>query len=204
MNLVINDIYELKRLIRRRRRLGHDRFDEIWDGVYVMSPQPNNEHFVLAGLLNHILLSALDRDRVIAITQGGNLSDRPDDWKKNFRCPDGLVFLRGNRAEDRGSHWFGGPDFAIEIISPRDRSREKFDFYASVHVGELLLVDRRPWRLELYRLNEGAYETVGKSTLARPDILESQTLGLNFRLIPGERRPQIEVSCPADGRTWLA
>jgi Uma2 family endonuclease len=204
MNLVINDLYELKRLIRRRRRLGHDRFDEVWDGVYFMSPQPNTEHFVLAGLLTHVLLSAINRDRVIAITPGGNLSDRSEDWTKNFRCPDVLVFLKGNRAEDRGSHWFGGPDFAIEIISPRDRSREKFDFYASVGVGELLLVDRRPWRLELYRLADGVYELIGKSDLARPEILESQTLGLNFRLIPGETRPQIEVTCPADGRTWLA
>ncbi len=29
---------ELKRLIRQRRDSGSDRWDEVWDGVYVMPP----------------------------------------------------------------------------------------------------------------------------------------------------------------------
>jgi Uma2 family endonuclease len=204
MNLVINDIYEFKRLIRRRRRLGHDRFDEVWDGVYVISPPRDNEHYLLTGRLTHIFISAIEEDRAITIVLGGNVSDRPDRWKKNFRCPDGLVFLRGNPAEDRGSHWFGGPDFATEIISPRDRSREKFDFYAKVGVRELLLVDRKPWRLELYRLVGGRFEPTGTSEPDGGEILTSAVLDLTFRLVPGQTRPQIEVACPADGRTWLA
>jgi Uma2 family endonuclease len=204
MNLVINDLHELKRLIGQRRRFGHDRFDEVWDGVYVISPPRDNEHCLLAGRLIHILISAIDQDRALAIAIGGNVSDRPDRWKKNFRCPDGLVILPGSRAEDRGSHWFGGPDFAVEIISPGDRSREKFDFYAKVGVRELLLVDRKPWRLELYRLAAGQFEPAGISEPGSEELLTSDVLDMTFRLVAGQTRPQIEVACPADGRTWLA
>jgi hypothetical protein len=33
-----------EKLKRERALTGADRFDEVWDGVYVMSPLPNNEH----------------------------------------------------------------------------------------------------------------------------------------------------------------
>ena len=76
---------------------------------------------------------------------GCNVSDQPERWKRNYRCPDVAVFLPGNPAEDRGTHWYGGPDFAAEVHSRFDRSRKKFGFYAKVGVRELLLVDRHPW-----------------------------------------------------------
>ena len=57
-----------------------------------------------------------------------------------------------------GTFWYGGPDFAVEVISPFDRSRKKFEFYARVGVRELLLVNRKPWSLELYRLDRGRAE----------------------------------------------
>ncbi len=202
--LFIGDLDELSRIIRQRRRSGASRFDEVWEGVYVMSPQPNNEHLILASLLSFAFHSGVDPSRVVAITQGGNVSDRHEGWRKNFRCPDVLVFLAGNPAEDRGSHWLGGPDFAVEILSPRDRSRKKFAFYAGVGVRELLLVDRKPWRLELYRLVDGSYEAAGTSEPDRPEVVTSHVLDLNFRLDPGTPRPRIEVSRPADGMTWIA
>jgi len=49
----------------------------------------------------------------------------------------------------------GGPDFAVEILNPGDRTPEKLPFYASVNVRELLVVDRDPWSLELFRLCDG-------------------------------------------------
>jgi Uma2 family endonuclease len=103
------------------------------------------------------------------------------------------VFLPGNPAEDRGSHWFGGPDLAVEITSRFDRSREKFDFYAKVGIRELLLVDRRPWQLELHRRNGDRRELVGRTGLDDPFALSSRVLPLTFRLISGPSRPKIEV-----------
>ena len=73
------------------------------------------------------------------------MSSRSQRWKRNFRCPDVAVFLPDNPAEDRKTHWFGGPDFAVEIQSPFDRSREKFGFYAKVGVACWMFVTCRPW-----------------------------------------------------------
>ena len=50
------------------------------------------------------------------------------------------------------SHICGPADFLVEIISPGDKSRDKLAFYAELGVRELLVVDRYPWSLELYRL----------------------------------------------------
>ena len=136
---------------------------------------------------------------------GCNVSDRPRRWKRNYRCPDVAVFLPGNPAEDRNTHWFGGPDFAVEILSPYDRSRQKFGFYAKVGVRELMLVAHRPWTLELYRLAGKDFELVGESD---PSVdsppLSSEVLNLGFRLIPGDPRPQIEVSKAEGNLRWLA
>ncbi len=198
----------LKRIVRRRQITGADRFDEVWDEVYVLSPLANNEHQKLASKLLIALDAVVGGDERfnIFIFAGANVSDRGDDWTKNYRCPDVLVFLPGNPAEDRETHWLGGPDFAVEILSRGDRAREKFAFYARVGVRELLLVERRPWGLELYRLVGDDYELVGKSDLEDPALLPSIVLPLSFRLVlvPGEPRPHVELA-KADGtQRWLA
>jgi len=193
---------DMKRILRERRRNGGDRYDEVWDGVYVMSPIADNDHQGIALDFAIAIRGATDGDRSIRVYPGANVSDRADDWTRNYRCPDVLVFLPGNPAEDRRTHFLGGPDFAVEILSPRDRSRKKFAFYAKVGVRELLLVDRAPWKLELYRLRDEAYELAGTSTLDRPEALASSVLPLSFRLLPGEPRPEVEATRPADGLVW--
>jgi Uma2 family endonuclease len=201
--VVVLDPRDLKKIIRERRSTGADRLDEVWNGVYVMSPSADNLHQFLAGMFVHTILQAVGDDRQLVVLPGANVSDREDDWRRNYRCPDVLVFLPGNPAEDRGTHYRGGPDFAVEVLSERDRSRKKLGFYAAVGVRELLLVDRRPWRLELYRRIDGALECAGTSDPARPDYLTSAVLDLNFRLLAGEPRPRIEVSLPDFVRAWL-
>jgi Uma2 family endonuclease len=185
---------ELKRLIRGRRDSGGDRWDEVWDGVYVMPPLADNEHQRLGLDLAISHRNALGPDDRIQIFAGCNVSDQPKRWRRNYRSPDVAVFLPGNPAEDRGSHWFGGPDFAVEVMSRFDRSREKFGFYAKVGVRELLLVDRRPWQLELYRRENLRWDLVGRLSLDDPQVLSSQVLPLTYRLITGATRPKIEVA----------
>ena len=146
---------ELKRLIRRRRRSGGDRYDEVWDGVYVMAPLADNEHQRLGTRAGDRLPErARTGSNGLQIFAGCNVSDQPKRWKRNYRCPDVAVFLPGNPAEDRGSHWFGGPDFAVEVISRFDRVPREVRLLAKVGVRELLLVDRQPWQLELYRSDD--------------------------------------------------
>jgi hypothetical protein len=91
----------------------------------------------------------------------------------------------------------------VEIISEDDRSREKLSFYAAVGVRELLLIDRDPWALELYRLRDGELDGVGRSTLDRPDTLLSTVVPLSFRLVPGDAHPRIEVTRADGGQGWV-
>jgi Uma2 family endonuclease len=203
MKMVILDPNTQKKLIRERRSTGGDRFDEVWEGVYVMSPSADNLHQYLAGKLVSIIDQALEASETTKLFPGVNISDREVDWKTNYRCPDVAVFLATNPAQDRGTHWLGGPDFAIEIISPHDRTRRKLPFYAKVGVRELLILDRNPWSLELYRRSEGTLRSVGKSNLEQPAALSSEVLPLTFRILQADPQPRIEISLHDGSRNWL-
>ena len=137
------------------------------------------------------------------VRAGVNVSDREHDWGKNFRCPDVVVYLNDTKAVNHNTFWYGGPDFAVEIVSPGDRSREKLDFYAKVGTRELLIVDRKPWALELYRLQDETLTRVGKSTLTKRDWLASEVVPLKFRLVAGKSRPEIEAVHGTTRKKWL-
>jgi Uma2 family endonuclease len=202
MAALIQDVDLSRQLIAERRRLGHDRFDEVWEGVYVMNPLPNNEHQELQGHLNSLLQTVVWESQLGRVMPGANISDRQAGWKKNYRCPDVVVFLRGSKAIDCDTFWFGGPDFAVEIASPGDRSREKLEFYAKVGTRELLLVDRKPWALELYRLDSEKLLRVARSTLAKRDWLTSEVVPLKWRLTAGKTRPEIEAVHTSSRKKW--
>ncbi|MEX1098351.1 MAG: Uma2 family endonuclease [Planctomycetales bacterium] len=189
-------------LIAERRRTGADRHDEVWDGVYVMSPLANNEHQRLVTRLAYVLADVIEPDGTGSVFAGVNVSDRQDEWMRNYRCPDVAVFLAGTSAEDRDTHWFGGPDFAVEVVSEGDRSRDTLDFYAKVGTRELLIVDRDPWALELYRLDDGVLKSAGRSTVAAAAVLESEVVPLTFRLVAGDSRPRIEIAHAAGDGRW--
>lgn len=193
MAMLILDRYEQKRILRDRREAGVDRFDEVWDGVYVVGPVRDNEHQLVISDLALAIGRVLDDPETARIYAGVNVSDRATGWKKNYRIPDIAVYLPDNPALDRKTHWLGGPDFAAEVITPADQTRKKLGFYAEVGVREILLVDRRPWRLELYRWSEVGWIQYGWSDLERPDAISSSVLPLTFHLLPDEPRPRITV-----------
>ncbi len=115
-----SDLEEQLRAERHAR--GLDRWDEIWEGTYVMPPFPNDEHQFLQSRLNTILDLVIGMRGLGEVRAGVNVSDRVDDWTKNYRCPDLAVFLNGTKARNLKTHWLGGPDFAIEVVSPDDSS----------------------------------------------------------------------------------
>lgn len=188
--------------LRVRQESGGDRYDEVWDGVYLMSPLANIEHQVLATRLAAVFQIAIGPDSAGIAIAGVNVSDREDGWIQNYRCPDVAVVLPGCPAKNCETHWWGGPDFLVEIVSEDDRSRQKLEFYAGIGVRELLIIDRLPWALELYRLESGELQSVGQSMVDSTLQLQSLVLPLNFRLVPGDTRPVIEIT-HSDGRqTW--
>lgn len=190
-------------LIAERQASGVDRYDEVWEGVYMMAPLANNEHQDLQSRLAGAIQNLVGWAGPERVHAGANVSDRDQDWIQNYRIPDVVVTYPGGAARDCGTHWCGGPDFCVEIASPGDRSRDKLDFYARIGVRELLLIDRSPWALELHRLAAGRLELVGRSDLTIPDALVSSVLPASFRLVPGAHRPVIEVAHRDGLQRWL-
>jgi hypothetical protein len=188
--------------IVQRQAIGLDRYDEVWDGVYVMSPSANDEHQEIVGGFTTVLTIVIDWAGLGKVRPGVNVSDRIEGWTQNYRIPEALVFLNANPARNLQTHWVGGPDFGVEVLSEGERAREKFDFYAKVSMREILVVDRFPWALELYILKRQKLRLVGRSTLEKPKVLKSKVLPLSFRLVAGESRPLIEVRHAETGQTW--
>ncbi|CAN5753791.1 hypothetical protein BH23PLA1_BH23PLA1_22320 [soil metagenome] len=202
MATLITDPDLEERLKRERQETGADRYDEVWEGMYMMSPLADNEHQGIVMGLTFALHSVVGLPGTGQVRPGVNVSDRAEDWTHNYRCPDVAVFLQGTAARDLGTHWLGGPDFAVEITSRDERTRAKLPFYSAVGTLELLIVDRKPWTLELYRLRAGTLELVGNTV---PDALEplvSEVVPLAFQLRGGAKRPEIEVSHLDSEQRW--
>jgi Uma2 family endonuclease len=204
MTVVIQDQDTAKSFVAERKRLGLDRWDEVWDGVLVVPPLPNNEHQQLVMRLSSPFLGLVDWDRGDQALPGANVSDRVKGWDKNYRCPDVVVCLAGGQAKDCGTHWCGGPDFLIEIVSPGEDPQLKFDFYAKVKTREVLIVGRDPWALELYQLRRGKLRLAGRSDRANPGVLASGVLPLTFQLKNAKPRPTILIAHAGTGQTWTA
>jgi len=191
-----------ERIREQRAERGGDRFDEVWEGVYMMSPLANIEHQVLATRLTAVLQMAMGLEFKGTILAGANVSDRERGWARNYRCPDVVVYMPDSQAINRRTFWQGGPDLGVEIVSKHDRSREKVDFYAKVGTRELMFVDRDPWRLELLRLEGGALENVGSSSVDGGEELVSSVLPFSFALVEGEARPAILVKHTDSDQSW--
>ena len=96
-----------------------------------------------------------------------NVSDRVKGWDKNFRIPDLSVMLHGGKSVDHDTFWLGGPDFVVEVCSPDEDPHEKIEFYRAVGVREMLVIDRDPWKIELFRMNNDRLTLVSECTPAR-------------------------------------
>lgn len=167
--------------IQQRQERGIDKYDEVWEGVYVVPALPNNPHqelvLNLAVILHGVVVSE-GRGRVLP---GANVSDRRQGWDHNFRGPDVVVVLNDSRAIDCLTHWFRGPDFLIEVQSPGDETEEKLPFYSQIQVRELLIIHRDTRELRLYRHNGRRLVLVGPSDFRGKRWLVSEVLPLAFR-----------------------
>lgn len=122
---------ELQDWLDRRRRLGQDRRDEVWEGRYVVAPDPHSSHGALQLALADLLRPAAKRLGLHATTTF-NLG-RQDD----FRIPDAGL-LPGPLGV-----WHDTALLVVEILSPDDETFAKLDFYAAHGVQEVLVLD---WR----------------------------------------------------------
>ncbi len=208
MAIMVLDPYVEEQLLAERESRDGSQYDEVWEGVYVMAPLPNNEHQEIVSALDSILQEVIRWPRLGKVVPGVNLSDRGEGWKQNFREPDVAVFLRDGKAINHGTHWQGAADFLVEIISPGELTRDKIPFYSSMGVVELLIVDREPWSLELYRQQDGQLTKIGQSDVAAsrsayksirgPDFPASsrRSASANSGDAPGQRPAVADLKTP--------
>jgi len=203
MAILVSDPSLEQRLLAEREAAGADRYDEVWEGLYMMAPMPNDEHQYLVARLVYILEDVVGISGRADVRPGVNLSGRKEEWKQDYRVPDVAVFLREGAAKNWESHWQGAADFLVEITSEGDRTREKIPFYTRLGVRELLVIDRDPWRLELFVLREQQLHLMDHSEAKTGNVLNSSAVPLSFRLVADAPRPKIEVKNTTSGQSWL-
>jgi Uma2 family endonuclease len=144
---------EFEALLERRRRLGQDLFDEVWEGVLHMNPAPSGRHGRLETQLT-MLLGSLAESAGLVITGQFNLGASEHD----YRVPDlGLHRDWSDRV------WYPTAALAAEIVSPGDESWNKLEFYAAHGVEELLIVDPQEKTVSWMGLEGGEYRPVERS-----------------------------------------
>jgi Uma2 family endonuclease len=168
-------------LLRDRIKRGIDRHDEVWDGVYVILPTPTLPQQGLVTSLLHVFATEMKLREQGRVLLNVVVSDRRTGWKRNYRIPDIAVVLPNSRVIDCKSHYYGGPDFLVEIESPEGEMEEKLPFHGKIGVRELLRIDRETRRLRLYRHDGHKLGLVSESAHPGKRRLQSRVLPLAFR-----------------------
>jgi Uma2 family endonuclease len=145
---------EIITFLARRRALGQDLFDEVWEGDYHMVPAPHAWHAYVQNTLS-VLLDPLARAAGLVGTTIFNLGDSDD-----YRVPDS-GYHRGVPNEV----FLPTAAIVVEVLSPHDETWEKFGFFARHGVEEVCVVDPRAGEIRWFVLADGAYEETGASPL---------------------------------------
>jgi Uma2 family endonuclease len=170
-------------LLAWRKRVGVDRWDEMWDGVLHMPPMPNRDHQDLEGALETYLRSHWARPRGAKVFHQINVAS-VGGWPRDYRIPDMVLLLPQRFAIDRNEYFEGAPDVVVEIRSPGDETKEKLPFYAKLGVPEVWVLDRDTRQPEVLLLRRGRYR---KQTARAHGWLRSPRTGLELAAAPGHK-----------------
>ena len=180
-------------------------YEEVWDGVTVMRPMENVEHMYVMGEIHDCLRDIIDRQAGDIVVQTVNVSDRNHGWLKNYRIPEITLVLASGYAINHGTHFEGGPDFLVEIVSPSEAPHAKLPFYETTGTREVVIVHRDPWKLELFQLNtQQKLELAGESDITSSQVITSSVLPLSFQLVQATSRPVIVMTHTQTQQRWEA
>lgn len=174
-------------LLDERRRTGCDRLDEVWAGVPHLVPPPSVSHQDFEYELEQALRSIAAR-RGLRTYHNIALAVPGTGWT-DYRVPD-LSIAHPTQLSERALE--GRAELVVEILSPRDESRDKLPFYAGRGVREVWLVDPVMREVEVFALRGRDYEVVPMIDGAiRAPVLEIELCvvgggaGPRLRLIDG-------------------
>jgi hypothetical protein len=138
--------------LERRRALGQDLFDEVWEGEYHVVPAPHPTHGIVDNQLA-VLLAPHARAAGLVGSGPFNLGDPRD-----FRVPD-----RGYHRHIPRQAFVPTAAVVVEMVSPGDETFAKFGFYVARDVDELLTADPDTRQVRCWRRREGGYDEVDRS-----------------------------------------
>lgn len=164
-----------ERFLEERRLAGDDRWDEMWEGVLHMVPPPSDRHQALGTYLVAALVPVAQRLGLEVRYESGFY--RADD---DYRQPD-LLFAKVEHFTHRGLE--GPAELVVEILSPGDESYGKLDFYASMSVREVLLIDPFTREFELMRLGDG--DTYERVAIDQTGEVRCDTLEITLSVVNG-------------------
>jgi Uma2 family endonuclease len=146
---------ELEALIERRRKLGLDHRDEMWEGVLHMNPAPHGRHHRIGQQLAELLGPPATAAGLLPAIGIFNLGV-PED----YRVPDGAIHRPGP-----DHMYYETAALVVEIASPADESWEKLAFYAAHNVDEVLIIDPAKTSVDWLGLHAGEYRPIEHSGL---------------------------------------
>jgi Uma2 family endonuclease len=147
------------------------RYELIGGELYEM-PAPTRVHQELVIRLLMLVRSFVEANRL------GKVYVAPFDIRlspHDVVQPD-ILYVSRERAKGYGPNYLmGGPDLAVEVLSPSTRQRDvtiKRDLYAAADVRELWFADIEAFRIELLSLEDRQYVAIPESN----GIVESTVL----------------------------
>jgi len=152
--VVVGEHPEFAALVERRRALGVDGHDEVWEGVYHVAPYAHARHGRIQQRLARVLGPYADAAGY-EVVGSFNLGQHDD-----YRVPD--LAVRGFDSDDV---YVPTAALVVEVLSPGDESYAKFDFYARRNVGEILIADPEACVIRLWKLTGAGYREVKASVL---------------------------------------
>lgn len=183
-------------MIEERRRLGIDRRDELWEGVYHMVPPPTGAHQGIVDGLFVLLSNDAAKHGLGRLVS--NLGVREaGSGDRNYRIPE-WIFLRSGReglVRPESSYVDGGPDAVLEVRSPGDETDEKLPFYEKAGVGEVLTVDRDTRAVQVLRLAAGRFVAVSPNA---DGWIHSEGLRAFFKTAQRAGSPMLQVMLELD------
>jgi Uma2 family endonuclease len=164
-------------ILQWRKTTGAHCWDEMWEGVLHMTPEPSRTHQDLQGALYTWLRVHWAMPKGYKVYPPVNLA-LPGGWPHDYRIPD-VVLLTPDRFHiDHDEYFEGAPTAVVEIRSPDDETFEKLPFYAKLGVPEVWIVDRDAKVPQVHRLTDGDYE---QQTAEVDGWLKSAVTGVRLR-----------------------
>jgi Uma2 family endonuclease len=135
---------ELQAFLERRRALGQDTHDEVWEGAYHVAPYAHSDHGRVQAEILFALTGRAKRLGLVVLS-GCNIGDPTD-----FRVPDGVLC-----AIDPHAVFVASALLVVEVLSPDDESFAKLPFYAAKGIHDVLIADPQERWVRCYDLRSG-------------------------------------------------